>query len=496
MLDGSLSRLFDESFAALVEQPSAAAYGHAYADVASARPQAAQLDNGGAALTPPMLGEEGKARLSPIVKRRRAWALRDQAAMLLRPEDPEKRGPAVCACGRTGHEVHAVGVHLTEKGTAWTSGTLRCNSGWLCPVCAPRRARERQERVAEVYDTVTLGLKGQIPMITLTVRHKRGMALEDVKTAVRDAWREVRQGAPWARLKRKFGILGTITAPEVTWSAAHGWHYHLHIAVPCQTSREGALEVGSWIIDRYIRYVRAAGYEALSQGQDVTLPRSPEDAARYLAKGVKGNQDISWEIAGAANKRARGESLHPFDILEASPGDARMADLFREYAAAMKGARSCVISAALAKKLGLDEADDIEEPAVEQQDETPIGELPAYVWNGVMRKRLGSTVLAILEDGGALAWPQARDHAYQIVGLVYDPDIDDPAQPLVPSGPRSHAPTAADIARAALSEAISTRCRKGEAVQRVLDRERGFAVSKGKQFVPPSLKSVLELMAA
>lgn len=441
-------------------------------------------------MTPPLRKEEEKGALSPVTKRRRAWALRDTAAMLLRPEDSEKRGPAVCACGRTGHEVHAVGVHLTETGTAWTSGTLRCNSGWLCPVCAPRRARERQERVAEVYDTVTLGLKGQIPMITLTVRHKRGMALEDVKTAVRDAWREVRQGAPWARLKRKFGILGTITAPEVTWSAAHGWHYHLHIAVPCQTSREGALEVGSWIIDRYIRYVRAAGYEALSQGQDVTLPRSPEDAARYLGKGVTSNQDVSWELAGAANKRGKSGSLHPFDILEAASGDIAMAALWREYAAAMKGARSCVISAALAKKLGLDEADDIEAPAIEQAEEAPLGEVPSYVWNSVMRKRQGSTVLSIVEDGGAQAWPQALAEAYRIAG--FDP----PTGEVIRPPPRVHAPSPEDVARQALAEAHQCRGRKGEAVGRVIDRERGFAVARGLVFVPPDLRRVIELVGA
>src|SRR5690606_10216910 len=139
-----------------------------------------------------------------VVKRRRAWALRDVAAMLLRPEDPEQRGPSVCACGRTGHEVEAVGVHLSQTGAAWTSGTLRCNSGWLCPVCAPRRARERQERVAEAYDVVTLGLKGQVPMVTLTVRHRQGMPLADLRQVVQGAWRQVRQGAPWARLKKSF----------------------------------------------------------------------------------------------------------------------------------------------------------------------------------------------------------------------------------------------------------------------------------------------------
>lgn len=409
--------------------------------------------------------------------------------MLLRPADPEERGPSVCACGRTGYEAQAVGVHLTEAGTAWTSSTLRCNSGWLCTVCAPRRARERQERVAEVYDTVTLGMKGQIPMVTLTVRHRRGMALADLRQVEQDAWRNVRQGAPWARLKRKHGILGTITAPEVTWSAAHGWHFHMHIAVPCLTDRAGALEVGAWIIDRYIRYVRAAGHDALSQGQDVTLPKSPEDAARYLAKGVKDNQDISWELAGAANKRGRAESLHPFDILEAASGDAAMADLWREYAAAIKGARSCVISAALAKKLGLDEADDIEAPAVEQAEEKPLGELPAYVWNGVMRKRLGSTVLSIVEDGGAAAWPEAQAEAYRIAG--FDPPSAAPVRPQ-----RSHAPTPEDVARAALSEAHQCRGRKGVAVGRVIDRERGYAVAQGLAFVPPDLRRVLELVGA
>jgi hypothetical protein len=452
-------------------------------------PSGAQLDNRGDRLTP-LPRREGVGELTPVVKRRRAWALRDRAAMLLRPEDPAQRGPSVCACGRTGHEVEAVGVHLSKTGAAWTSGTLRCNSGWLCPVCAPRRAHERQERVAEVYDMVTLSLKGQVPMVTLTVRHRRGMALADLRQVVQEAWRHVRQGAPWARLKKRFGVLGTITAPEVTYSATHGWHFHMHVAVPCQTSREGALEVGAWIIDRYIRYVRAAGYDALSAGQDVTLPRSPEDAARYLSKGVVSNTDVTWELAGAANKRGRSGSLHPFDILEAASGDAVMVALWREYAAAMKGARSCVISAALAARLGLDVADDLEAPAVEETKEEALGLVPAYVWNGVMRKRLGSTVLSIVEDGGPQVWSQALAEAYRIAG--FDP----PTGEATPPPPRTHAPTPEDVARIALAEAHQCRGRKGEAVGRALDLQRGFATARGLAFVPPDLRRVLELVGA
>ena len=444
-------------------------------------------------MTPPRLGGEEVGRLSPVTKRRRAWALRDVAAMLLRPEDPEKRGPSVCACGRTGHDASTVGVHLSETGTAWTSSTLRCNSGWLCTVCGPRRARERQERVAEVYDTVTLGLKGQAPMVTLTVRHRLGMPLADLRKVEQDAWRSVRQGAPWARLKRKHGILGTITAPEVTWSRANGWHFHMHIAVPCLTDPDGAQEVGAWIVDRYIRYVRAAGYDALWEGQDVTLPKSPEQAARYLAKGVATNKDISWELAGAANKRGRSASLHPFDILEAASGDAAMAALWREYAAAMKGARSCVISAALAAKLGLDEAADVEAPAVEQAEEQPVGELPSYVWNAVMRKRMGSTVLSIVEDGGAGAWPEALAEAYRVA--EFDPPMPAGTSPPMPT-PRSHSPSPEQVARAVLAEAHPGGGGKGAAVGRVIDRERGFAVAQGLPFVPPDLRRVLDLLAA
>lgn len=436
--------------------------------------------------------------LDPAVKRRRAWALRDQASFLLRPERGEgeevKRGPAVCACGRTGHGVDAVGVHLNEAGSAWTSGTLRCGSGWLCPVCAPQRARERQERVGEVYDTVAFGLKGQMPMVTLTVRHRQGMALADLRRVEQDAWKAVRQGAPWARLKKRFKILGTVTAPEVTWSVAFGWHFHMHIAVPCLTDRSGALEVGAWIIDRYIRYVRAAGYDALSQGQDVTLPSTPEAAAAYLAKGVTNSGDIAWELAGAANKRGRSGSLHPFDILEASTGDASMAALWREYAAALKGARSCVISAALAKRLGLDEADDAEEPSVEEpKAETIVGELPAYIWNAVMKVRLGSTVLSIVEDEGPLAWRKAEMRAYEIAG--FDPPNVGEARS-APPPPPSHAPTAEDIAQQAIGEAYQVRGRKGEALRRVLDRERGRAVALGRSFSPPDLRQVFALMSA
>jgi len=169
-----------------------------------ARPKAAQLDNRGRTLTPPTSNE--------VLKRRQAWGLRDVSAMILRPADIEKRGPAVCGCGRAGFAAEEVAFHLKENGTAKTSGVLHCDSAWLCPVCAPRRGKERQERMAEVFDHVKAYPDGQMVMCTLTVRHKRGQSLMELKKAVQAASRMARQGAPWSRAKRKFGVWCDIRA--------------------------------------------------------------------------------------------------------------------------------------------------------------------------------------------------------------------------------------------------------------------------------------------
>ncbi|GGE25542.1 hypothetical protein GCM10011390_51260 [Aureimonas endophytica] len=445
-------------------------------------------------MTPPLASsasvQGAGSEITPQTRRRRAWALRFTAANLLRPSDPTKRGPSVCACGTVAHDTEEVGLHLSAGGVGRTSGTLRCRSGTLCPVCAPSVAKERQERVGEVYDIVHYR-KGQTPMVTLTVRHDRRMALAELRAVVDAAWRDVRRGAPWARAKKRWGVLGVLTAPEVTWSQAHGWHYHLHIGLPCQTTEDGARDLGAWVIDRYLRYVRAAGYTAVREAQDVTLPDSRGAIVDYLAKGVSLHGDLAWELAGATLKRARKarSGMHPFDLLEASAGDPRMADLWREYAKAMKGIRSCVVTKSLAKVLGIDEDDDVQEPGVEQQADEPVGHLPRHVWLAVHRRGRSSTVLAVLEDRGPEAWAEVQRVAFDLAG--FDPPDQGPRAPVPP---RVVAPTAAQIAREALSCRWAER-NSGDAIRKVMDRARGHAVATGCQFDPPDLREVMRLVA-
>jgi len=474
----------------------------------SARPQVAQLDKGGTRLThlltktlnnKVLAEKEGiesstKNENKAVLERRRAWALRDVASMLLKPSDIEKRGPAVCGCGRAGRDAEEVLFYLNENGTAKVGGVLHCDSAWLCPVCSKRKGVERQERVEEVFDHVKAFGDGQMLMCTLTVRHKKKQSLIELKKAVQEASRLARQGAPWARKKKEHNVLGVISAPEVTYSRQSGWHFHIHTAFVLRGSENDAQDLGEWFVARYLSYVQNLGYDALLAGQDVSVIKSPKTLAKYISKGVSSSRSLAWEMAGNATKRTRSQdSLHPFEILESASGDDGMKALFLEYAAAMKGVRSCIITRSLADALGIDANEDdeeIEEKTGGVEGQEPIGGLNSSIWNIVMNKMKSGVVLAILEDGGASSWPQAEAAAFEIAGVSIGSN-ENPVEKVV----RQHEPSAEMLAREIRSARYSTRT-NGEAVQRVLDTHRGIAVGSGKTLVLPPLKVILDLIAA
>ena len=435
-------------------------------------------------MTPPS-EEVGKAEA--FRQRRKRWALRDVAASILRPE--EGRGPSVCGCGRAGFEVEEIGLHLRESGAARTSGTFACDSGWLCPVCAPRKGQERRDRMAEVFDHVKAFRDGQMVMCTLTVRHSRGQGLADLRKVVQAASRKARQGAPWARRKKHHGIFGVISAPEVTFSKANGWHFHIHTALLLRGTGAEAQDLGEWFVRRYMESI-PAGFSALLDGQDVSVIRSEKKLAEYIAKGVGRTRDVAWEMAGQATKKARSkDGLHPFEILELASGDDGMKALWLEYAAAMKGVRSCVVSPAIAAALGIEADEDEERPGNEERpEEEPAGYLRRDVWNTLMSRKRASTVLAALEDFGADRWADVERLALDLAG--HGPEDSQPART------REHMPSAWTVAARADEVRQQTSCSAGQAVRTAMDRERGHAVAYGMTFRPPPLRLVLELVAA
>lgn len=433
-----VARLFDAAGPAGGGAPVRASGG-------SAGPRRGALDNRGATLTPP-LSSEGDGFLSTTSKR---FELRHGIGRMLR--DPETgKGPAVCGCGRSGHEVEAVTITRRDSGAIGVGGVFRCDSAWLCPSCAPRQTLDRQSRVKDAVSAL-YAQDGTAVMVTLTVQHRAGDRLADLKRIVQTAGRKARQGAPWARMQKRAGVIGVLVAPEVT-HGRHGWHFHLHLLVLCLAqSNSTAAEAGEFLIQRYMKYVEAEGATAKRLGQDVQVATSPENAADYVAKG------LAWELAGRSGKVSRSaKGRAPFEIAaSAMTGQPRDYALWREYAETMAGTRSCVVTAAMAEQLGIDLADDSAQDEGEQElaaDGVEVGILSPGTWNGLMR--LGQAAALIRKVEADQPWPEVAAWARRTAN---------PPEPAPPPPPPVR-PSERDIRDAAAVQRGSTAARLGRAV--------------------------------
>ncbi len=392
-------------------------------DAEKARPKAAQqpggtdgLGSGGA--TVPHRGngdsplpeiETNQFKGSSTVNR---WALLSKVQRLCRPNDPQERGPAVCGCGRPGEGATHVNIHLrhsqqTGELRAGVSGIYRCGSPWLCPTCAPAKALKRAERV-QAAATATFLRGGKAALVVLTASHSLDMSLSEIKGLVQGSSIAARKGRKWMDAVKNYGILGVVVGQEVTFSLENGWHYHQHLSVlvdgPGADAYKRAEQAGEWIAKAYTEQVHAKGGTVSDRyGWHVRVARDAADASDYTAKG-----SMAWEVAGGHKDETKSEkSLTPWDIaIAASAGNKQMFAKWKEYEAIMPGTRSCVVSAALAKKLGLeaepDDREDGEQLFYEQDD--VVGQVEAPVWSRWMRHGLASTFLLRVELEGELGF--------------------------------------------------------------------------------------------
>lgn len=336
----------------------------------------------------------------------------------------------MCGCGRPAYDAESVTVHLrageqTGELRAGVSGVYRCGSPWLCPVCAVGKAKERAGRIRTVAEA-TYGRGGAVALVVLTVSHAARTTLADVKGTVQTASRKARQGVTWTRLTERHGILGVVVGQEVTLSRAAGWHYHQHLSVPVDGPTDEETEraaVRGWALDRIVkaralraaravasRYkaaIRAAGGTVSDRhGTYVRVAEDEADAADYTAKG-----SMAWEVAGGPTKDRThaSDSLTPWDVAElAYAGDGWACHRWAEYVEVMPGTRSCVVSAALAARLGVSTADDREEgeQVLHEPDEI-VGRVEAPTWRRWLRHGLASTFLARVEHGGEAGFAEA-----------------------------------------------------------------------------------------
>jgi len=153
-----------------------------------------------------------------------------------------RKQKGVCICRK--HVVfggNGVEIHRHANRARYKKLTI-CGRVWQCPVCSSNIARQRQREVrkaVEYYqslvDPVTKK-RSHIPvMMTLTLRHVRKDDLRTLTNALKEAFRVVRQSHAFKDLIKDGRLEGSITAFESTWSAANGWHPHLHICLFMRT---------------------------------------------------------------------------------------------------------------------------------------------------------------------------------------------------------------------------------------------------------------------
>lgn len=260
-----------------------------------------------------------------------------------------------------GHAREDVGIRRSDTGSSThvgVAGTQSCGSSWVCPTCAYKIGRYRNEEVGHVLGWARREQKS-LGFLTLTIRHKAGQRLKDVWDGVSHGWASVTSGSAWkseseaAFLERSsrwwiqgtqadqdkaeglkvrdgaqraprgwkaaqeperrigdqeaYGIAGWIRVTEVT-HGKNGWHVHLHVPLILEQrlTEDQFNELESRIWERWEAGIQRKGFTAEKKHGIKLEPfsaASRKTLADYLTKASSDSQRD--EITASLEKKGR-----------------------------------------------------------------------------------------------------------------------------------------------------------------------------------------------
>lgn len=335
----------------------------------------------------------GAAVAGQVAERRMGRYRLQNAAVKLLP------GARVAGCMRSllpGRASVAV-MHSAAVGRAHFKGLMTCGSAWVCPVCASKISERRR---VELSDALDRNSELTPVLVTFTLAHDRGDRLAELVDFLNDGLRRARSGAPWGRLRRRFGLVGSVSALEVTWGQAAGWHPHRHLLMFSTLRADGidAEDLRARLTDRFGRMVARRGrYVSAIYGVDVRLGDGA--VGNYLAKERWG---LGAEVTKAGVKKAR-SGYSPWELLECySKGAAWAGRLFVEYAAAMRGRSQLRWSAGLRDRLGV--GVEVSDQELAEEEREPAIEVARLTWaefKELVRQGRRAQLLAVADSGRA-----------------------------------------------------------------------------------------------
>ena len=307
-----------------------------------------------------------------------------------------------------------VDVHRSKKhGKAFYGGLQTCGNVFTCPICAAKIQEHRRQEIAKAFEATYRGDFGskKIVMVTLTFSHKIADKIGELLVKQAEAFKKLRAGKVWARIKNKFGFIGLIRTLEVT-HGANGWHPHTHEAWIVDKSTD-VEDLHREVLARWFKYCKKLGL--VGRNVKAFMERSVHivdncSTSKYLAKedgtGNLGiDSPVKWgadrELAKSSSKLGRAAGKHSFELLaDYGDGDKKAGKLFLDYAFAMKGRAQIFWSQGLKGLVGVNEKTD--EQIVEEHIDSAelLAKLSEYEWDLVCRYKMKSKVLDIAENYG------------------------------------------------------------------------------------------------
>jgi hypothetical protein len=362
-------------------------------------------------------GSTGGSTVDEVIERRLlVWALQSEARDILL-HDEKGRKERVCDCCRKVVPI-ALGIdiyHHPQFQAVSFKGLIRCASVWMCLVCATKICERRRGEIEQAISRCNEA-DGFVYMETYTYSHKREDDLKLSLQAFTEARRVMKMARKCREIRKAFGVVGTVSVLEVTWSYLNGFHVHAHELVFCEGGTCGSLV--------YEAEMRAA-WERAAAGQGLTmdhhgyrLDQTRGAIADYVAKYGHAPERRPWgiedEMAKGHVKRGRGPVQHltPFEmLLQIYEGHDALVPIWREYARVFKGRHQLHWSPGLKKRYGIAEKSDMDLIEESTEDAVLLGRLRRRAWKIVLANDLRGELYELARQGN---WNSVVDFLLEI----------------------------------------------------------------------------------
>ncbi len=328
------------------------------------------------------------------------YVLQDAARKLLGSSHPVHSCMWWMARGADAVEV----VYSPSRERARYGNLQTCGSVWACPICSAFVSERRAGELRQALDKHS-ATGGSAGFATFTSSHAVTDSLESSLAAFLAAFRRLTSKPSYARLRKRWGVLGFVRVLEVT-HGRHGWHVHVHVLYFFSGAQDLA-SLCEFENELFPLWESAASRSQLRMSRRYGLQVKPTygTVEAYLAKFGNGPRwDVAREMAKGHLKQGRSiaglRSLSPWELLAAAhAGDVRCGVLFKEYALRFKGRAQLYWSPGLRALLLGDETATCDQAVASTPDDDAqlAGELSTPEWESVKRASARAHLLQLVE---------------------------------------------------------------------------------------------------